>query len=131
MCLSVCLSVYLSVCLSVHLSVCVPVQVITFEPLKVGTSFLVHTHIFIMSRSSLSTKVIGSRSRSNDKNAHVFSMFCDLCVTRMVPFRLKSFSCFFYVYVSFIHGWPILINQFKNIYVCFCNHYHMLIISSI
>ena len=25
-----------------------------------------------------------------------FSMFCDLCVTRMVRFRLKSFSCSIY-----------------------------------
>ena len=64
--LSVCLSICLSICLSVHLSVCVFVQMITFEPLKVGTSFLVHTYIFIISRLSLSTKVIGSRSRSND-----------------------------------------------------------------
>ena len=31
----------------------------------------------------------------NDKNAHEFSMFCDLCVMRMVRFRLKSFSRFF------------------------------------
>ena len=30
------------------------------------------------------------KSTLNDKNAHVFSMFCDLCVTRMVRFRLKS-----------------------------------------
>ena len=37
------------------------VQMITFELLKVETSFLVHTYIFIISRSSLSTKVIGSR----------------------------------------------------------------------
>ena len=65
-CLSVCLCVCLSVHLSVCLSVCVSVQMITFEPLKIGTSFLVHTYIFIISRSSLSTKVIGSRSRSND-----------------------------------------------------------------
>ena len=65
-CVCVCLSVCLSICLSVHLSVCVSVQVITFEPLKVGTSFLVPTYIFIISRSSLSTKVIRSRLRSND-----------------------------------------------------------------
>ena len=50
----------------VCLSICLSIQVITFEPLKVGTSFLVYTYIFIISRSSLSTKVIGSRSRSND-----------------------------------------------------------------
>ena len=36
---------------------------------------------------SFNMKVI---SNLNDKNAHVFSMFCDLCVTRMVHFRLKS-----------------------------------------
>ena len=66
MCLSVCLSVSLSVCVSVHLSVCVSVQMITLEPLKVGTSFLVHIYIFIISRSSLTTKIIGSMSRSND-----------------------------------------------------------------
>ena len=32
-------------------------------------------------------------STLNDKNDHTFSMFCDLCVTWMVRFRLKSFSC--------------------------------------
>ena len=54
------------VCVSVCVSVCLSVQMITFELLKVRTSFFVHTYIFIISRSSLSTKVIGSRSRSND-----------------------------------------------------------------
>ena len=39
---------------------------------------------------SFNVKVI---STLNDKNAHEFSMFCDLCVTRMVRFRLKTFSC--------------------------------------
>ena len=39
---------------------------------------------------SFNVKVI---STLNDKNAHEFSMFCDLCVMRMVRFRLKSFSC--------------------------------------
>ena len=56
--LSVCL--YVCMCVSVHMSVCVFVQMITFEELKVGTSFLVHTYIFIITRSSLSTKVIRS-----------------------------------------------------------------------
>ena len=51
----VCLSVCPSVCLSVY-----PDD--NFEPVKVGTSCLAHTYIFIVSRSSLSTKVIGSRS---------------------------------------------------------------------
>ena len=40
---------------------------------------------------SFNVKVI---STLNDKNAHVFSMFCDLRVTQMVHFRPKSFSCF-------------------------------------
>ena len=39
---------------------------------------------------SFNVKVI---STLNDKNDHAFSMFCDLCVTRMVRFRLKSYSC--------------------------------------
>ena len=59
-CLSVCPSVCPSVCLSVHLSV----QTITFEPLHIGTSFLVWRYILTISRSSLSIKVIGSRSGS-------------------------------------------------------------------
>ena len=32
---------------------------------------------------SFNVKVI---STLNDRNAHLFSMFCDLCVTRMVRF---------------------------------------------
>ena len=44
---------------------------------------------------SFNVKVI---STLNDKNAHVFSMFCDLCVTWMVRFRLKSIL----VYTIFI-----------------------------
>ena len=36
---------------------------------------------------SFNVKVI---STLNDKNAHISSMFCDLCVTQMVRFRLKS-----------------------------------------
>ena len=42
---------------------------------------------------SFNVKVISSL---NDKNAHVFSMFCDLCVRQIVRFRLKSFSCNIY-----------------------------------
>ena len=61
---SVRLSVCLSVCLSVRPSVCLSVQTITFEPLHLGTSFLVWRYILTISRSSLSIKVIGSRSRS-------------------------------------------------------------------
>ena len=42
-------------------------------------------------------------STSNDKHAHVFSMFCDLCVTLMVCFQLKSILVFthFYAMVMF------------------------------
>ena len=47
------------------LSVCLSVQAITFELLQLGTSFLVYRYILTPSRSSLSIKVIGSRSRSN------------------------------------------------------------------
>ena len=36
----------------------------------------------------------------NGKNAHVFSMFCDLCVTQMVHFWPKSFSCWLHFYPS-------------------------------
>ena len=59
--MSVCLSC-LSVCLSVCM--CLSVQTITFEPLHIGTSFLAWRYILTISRSSLSIKVIGSRSRS-------------------------------------------------------------------
>ena len=58
------------------MSVCVSVQMITFELLKPGTSFLAYTYIFMMSRSGLSTKVIGSRSKSNEQNfiIHIFQL---------------------------------------------------------
>ena len=43
------------------------VQAITFELLKLETSFLAYIYSLTISRSSLSIKVIGSRSRSNEK----------------------------------------------------------------
>ena len=58
----------MSVCVSVCVSVFLSVQVITFEPLDIETSFLVCRYILTISRSSLSIKVIGSRSRSYEKN---------------------------------------------------------------
>ena len=67
-CLSVCVCVCLSVCLCVCLSVFLSVQAITFELLNIETSFLVSRYILTISRSSLSIKVIGSRSRSYEKN---------------------------------------------------------------
>ena len=54
------------VCLSVFLSV----QAIMFESLDIETSFLVYRYILTISRSSLSIKVIGLRSRSYEKNYH-------------------------------------------------------------
>ena len=44
------------------MSVCLSVQAITFECLDLGTSFLAWWYILTISRSSLSIKVIGSRS---------------------------------------------------------------------
>ena len=64
----VCVSVCLSVCVSAYLSVFLSVQGRTFEPLDIETSFLVCRYILTISRSSLSIKVIGSRSRSYKKN---------------------------------------------------------------
>ena len=48
------------------------VQAITFEPLDIETSFLVCMYILTISRSTLSIKVIGSRSRSYEKKMIVF-----------------------------------------------------------
>ena len=62
----------MSVCLSVCLSVCSSVQTITFEPLHIETSFLVCRYIFTISRSSLSIKVIGSRSYEKNDNFYLF-----------------------------------------------------------
>ena len=56
-------NVFGHVCLSICLSVCPSVQTITFELLHIETSYII-----TISRSSLSIKVIGSRSRSYEKN---------------------------------------------------------------
>ena len=62
------------------MSVCLSVQTITFELLHIETSFFVCRYIFTILRSSLSIKVIGSRSRSCEKivNFTCFKMliFC-------------------------------------------------------
>ena len=50
------------------MSVFLSVQAMTFESLDIETSFLVCRYILTISRSSLSIKVIGSRSRSYEKN---------------------------------------------------------------
>ena len=62
-----CGKVMFSYCLCV--SVCVSVWAITFEFLAIETSFLVWWYIVTISRSRLSIKVIGSRSRSPVKLA--------------------------------------------------------------
>ena len=54
----------LCVCVCVCLSVCESVWAITFECLDIETSFLVWWYILTISRSSVSIKTIGSRSRS-------------------------------------------------------------------
>ena len=60
-----------SVCLCVCVCVFLSVQVITFESLDIETSFLVCRYILTIARSSLSIKVIGSRSRSYEKNDNI------------------------------------------------------------
>ena len=47
------------------------VQAIPFEPLHIETSFLVCRYIFPISRSNLSIKIIGQRSRSYEKNVNL------------------------------------------------------------
>ena len=64
-------NVFGRVCLSVCLSVCPSVHTITFELLHIETSFLVCRYIVTISGSSLSIKVIGSRSRSYEKNDNI------------------------------------------------------------
>ena len=73
---SVCPSVYLSVCLSICPSFHLSVQTITFEPLYIGILFLVWRYSLTISRSSLSIKVIGSRSRSCAKNDYLLISTC-------------------------------------------------------
>ena len=88
-CLSVCLSVYLYVCLSVFLSV----QAITFEPLDIETSCLVCSYILTISRSGLSIKVIGSRSRSYEKNdSFTYFNLLILCMWLQVINKVKVTS---------------------------------------
>ena len=80
----------MSVCVSVCLSVCLSVQAITFEPLDIGTSFLVCRYILTISKSSLSIKVIGLRSRSYEKNNN-FTYFnlSILCMWLQAIYKVK------------------------------------------
>ena len=83
-------NVFSHVCLSVCLSVCPSVQTIMFELLDVETSFLVCRYILTISRSSLSIKVIGSRSRSYEKNDNFtyFNMWI-ICIWLQVTNEIK------------------------------------------
>ena len=78
----------MSVC--VCLSVCPSVQAMTFESLHIETSFLVCRYIFTISRLHLSIKVIGSRSRSYEKNDNFtyFNMVI-LCIWLQVINKIK------------------------------------------
>ena len=81
-CGSVCLSACLSVCLSMCLSICVSIcSGYNFGTTSHRHFILVCRYIFIISKSSLSIKVIGSRSRSYEKNDNFtcFNMFI-LCI---------------------------------------------------
>ena len=74
----------------VCLSVCLSVQVITFEPLVIETSFLVCRYILTISRSSLSIKVIRSRSRSDEKNnSFTYFNLLILCMWQQVINKVK------------------------------------------
>ena len=77
-------NVFGHVCLSVCLSVFLSIQAITFEPLNIQTLFLVCRYILTISRSSLSTKFIVSRSRSYEKNVYfyLFQLFNPLYVAK-------------------------------------------------
>ena len=76
--------------MSICLSVCLSVQAITFEPLDIETSFLVCRYILTISRSSLSIKVIGSRSMSYEKNdSFTYFNFLILCTWLQVINKVK------------------------------------------
>ena len=74
----------------VSLSVCLSVQTIIFVPLYIQTSFLVCRYILTIPRSSLSIKVIGSRSRLHEKNDN-FTYFNILipCILLQVINKVK------------------------------------------
>ena len=77
---------------SVCPSVCLPVQAITFEPLKLENSFSVCRYILTISRSSLSIKVIGSRSRSHEKLAYFYKTVTSVCFYFNKTFLKRSRS---------------------------------------
>ena len=83
-------NVFGHVCVCVCVSVCLSVQAITFEPLDIETSFLVCRYILTISRSSLSIKVTGSRSRSYEKNdCFTYFNLLNLCMWLQVINKVK------------------------------------------
>ena len=101
----------MSVCLCVFLSV----QAITFELLHIETSFLVCRYVFTISRSSLSIKVIGSRSRSYEKNDNFtyFNMFI-LCIWLQVINMVKvthQGECHIKVKVKYLHPFKFYVTH--------------------
>ena len=81
-------NVFGHVCLCVCLSVFLSVQAKTFEPLDIETSFLVCRYILTISRSSLSIKVIGSRSYEKNDSFTYFN-FLILCMWLQVINKVK------------------------------------------
>ena len=66
------------------------VQAIPFEPLDIETSFLVCRYILTISRSSLSIKVIGSRSKSYEKNgSFTYFNLLNLCMWLQLINKVK------------------------------------------
>ena len=81
---------FFQLCLCVCLSVFTTIQAITFEPLHIETSFLVYRYIFTISRSSIGIKVIGSRSRSYEKNDNfTYLNMLILCIWLHVISKVK------------------------------------------
>ena len=64
------------------------VQAITFEPLNIETSFLVCRYILTITRSSLSIKVIGSRSYEKNDSFTYFNLLI-LCMWPKVINKVK------------------------------------------
>ena len=63
---------------------------ITFQPLDIETSFLVCRYIFTICRSTLSIKVIGSRSKSYEKNdKFTYLNMLILCIWPQVIHKVK------------------------------------------
>ena len=81
--------VCLSVCLYVCVSVCVSVQTITFELLKLGTSFLAYRYILIISRSNLSIKVMG-QGQGQMKNLDILLLLLYACLPLELTKRSRS-----------------------------------------